>query len=68
MPYRHNSAYEKYREFDGEPLQEKAVSAALNDKSLLAIFPTGGGKSITFQIPALMAGENYKGLTNLISL
>ncbi|MBM7562882.1 RecQ family ATP-dependent DNA helicase [Fusibacter tunisiensis] len=59
--------YPSYRTFDGENLQEKAVSAALNQKSLLAIFPTGGGKSITFQIPALMAGRMTKGLTVIIS-
>jgi ATP-dependent DNA helicase RecQ len=33
----------------------------------LAVFPTGGGKSITFQLPALMSGENSKGLTVVIS-
>lgn len=59
--------YEAYRDFDGVPLQERAVEAALHGKSLLAIFPTGGGKSITFQIPALMAGKATRGLTVIIS-
>ncbi|MCQ2287162.1 MAG: RecQ family ATP-dependent DNA helicase, partial [Bacteroidales bacterium] len=59
--------YDNFRTYDGEPLQEKAAVAAVNNESLLAIFPTGGGKSITFQLPALMAGENYKGLTVVIS-
>ncbi len=59
--------YDSYRTFDGEPLQEKAVQAAIDNRSLLSIFPTGGGKSITFQIPALMSGENTKGLTVVIS-
>ncbi len=59
--------FDSYRTFDGEPLQENAVSAAINNKSLLAVFPTGGGKSLTFQIPALMAGRNTKGLTVVIS-
>ncbi|MDQ3395957.1 MAG: RecQ family ATP-dependent DNA helicase, partial [Bacteroidota bacterium] len=31
-----------FREYDGVPLQEKAVEAALKNESLLAIFPTGG--------------------------
>ncbi len=53
--------------YGGEPLQEKAVKAAVDNKSLLAVFPTGGGKSITFQVPALMSGENTKGLTVVIS-
>lgn len=56
-----------FREYDGMPLQEKAAQAALNGKSLLAVFPTGGGKSITFQLPALMSGKNEKGLTVVIS-
>ena len=59
--------YPSYRLFDGVALQEKAVTAAVNNKSLLAVFPTGGGKSITFQIPALMAGRATKGLTIVIS-
>lgn len=42
-----------------EPLQERAISAAVAGKSLLAVFPTGGGKSVTFQLPELM---NWKDL------
>jgi len=59
--------YDSYRTYGDEPLQEKAVKAAIDNKSLLAVFPTGGGKSITFQVPALMSGENSKGLTVIIS-
>ncbi len=59
--------FSEFRTYGGEPLQEKAVKAAIENKSLLAVFPTGGGKSITFQIPALMAGENTKSLTVIIS-
>ena len=59
--------YSAFRTYEGEPLQERAADAAVHNKSLLAIFPTGGGKSITFQLPALMAGENAKGLTVVIS-
>lgn len=59
--------FEAYRTYGEEPLQEKAVKAAIDNKSILAVFPTGGGKSITFQVPALMAGENAKGLTVVIS-
>jgi ATP-dependent DNA helicase RecQ len=59
--------FDSYITFAGEPLQENAVNAAINNKSVLAVFPTGGGKSITFQIPALMAGRNTKGLTVVIS-
>lgn len=33
----------------------------------MAIFPTGGGKSLTFQLPALMQGRSVHGLTVVIS-
>lgn len=59
--------YDHFRTYDGEPLQEKSVCAAVDGKSLLAIFPTGGGKSLTFQLPALMEGESVHGLTVVIS-
>ncbi|MCC5936242.1 MAG: RecQ family ATP-dependent DNA helicase [Lunatimonas sp.] len=59
--------FDVYRTYAGEPLQENAVKAAVDNKSLLAVFPTGGGKSITFQVPALMAGESMKGLSVVIS-
>ncbi|WP_423129967.1 RecQ family ATP-dependent DNA helicase [Gaoshiqia sp. Z1-71] len=59
--------FESFRKFGGVPLQEKAVKAAVDNKSILAVFPTGGGKSITFQVPALMSGETSKGLTIVIS-
>ena len=59
--------FDTFRTYGEEPLQEKAVKAAIDNKSLLAVFPTGGGKSITFQVPALMSGESTKGLTVVIS-
>ncbi len=59
--------YDSFRLFDGEPMQQKAVEAAIRGESLLTIFPTGGGKSLTFQFPALIAGRNIHGLTVVIS-
>ena len=59
--------YEHFRTYEGEPLQEQAAQAAVKGRSLLAIFPTGGGKSLTFQLPALMAGRSVHGLTVVIS-
>lgn len=59
--------FDAYRTYNHQPLQENAVQAAIEGKSILAIFPTGGGKSITFQVPALMSGEQVKGLTVIIS-
>ncbi|MGV9013953.1 MAG: RecQ family ATP-dependent DNA helicase [Flavobacteriales bacterium] len=48
-------------------VQERAVRCALNGSSLLAVFPTGGGKSNAFQLPALMQGELTRDLTVVIS-
>lgn len=59
--------YDEFRTFDGVPMQQQAVESAIRGESLLTIFPTGGGKSLTFQLPALMAGRNTHGLTVVIS-
>ena len=59
--------YDEFRTFDGVPMQQQAVESAIRGESLLTIFPTGGGKSLTFQLPALMAGRNIHGLTVVIS-
>lgn len=59
--------FDEFRTFDNEPLQERAAQAAVDGKSLLAVFPTSGGKSVTFQLPALVAGQTERGLTVVIS-
>jgi ATP-dependent DNA helicase RecQ len=59
--------YSQFRKFEEIPLQEQAIIAAIKNKSLLTIFPTGGGKSLTFQLPALLSGEAERGLTIIIS-
>ena len=59
--------FDSFRTYDGVPLQEEATEAAVMGESLLAVFPTGGGKSLTFQLPALIAGETDRGLTVVIS-
>ena len=60
--------YEAYRTLpDGTPLQETIVTHGLADKPLLGILPTGGGKSICFQIPALAGFFNTGSLTIVIS-
>ena len=44
----------KYWGHDGfRPLQEDIITAVLENKDVLALLPTGGGKSICFQVPAL---------------
>ena len=41
--------YESFR-----PLQEDIIREALEGRDVLAVMPTGGGKSVCFQVPALM--------------
>ncbi|RIJ42652.1 RecQ family ATP-dependent DNA helicase [Pontibacter oryzae] len=59
--------FRKFTQSEQIPLQQQVVEAGLKGESLVAIFPTGGGKSLTFQLPALMKGEANRGLTVVIS-
>ena len=44
----------EYWGFDNfRPLQEDIINAVLEGKDTLALLPTGGGKSVCFQVPAL---------------
>lgn len=47
--------------------QKDIIKSALNGESFLAILPTGGGKTFTFQLPALIKARQYKSLTVVIS-
>ena len=49
-------------------MQEDIVNTALEDKDVLAILPTGGGKSVCFQVPALMREGIAIVVTPLIAL
>lgn len=53
--------YYGYRAF--KPIQQKAITSILNGQDTFVVMPTGGGKSLCYQIPALM----LDGLTLVVS-
>ncbi len=59
----------KYWGYSGFKLnQSKIIEAVLNGKDTLGIMPTGGGKSICYQVPAIMLEGICLVFTPLISL
>jgi ATP-dependent DNA helicase RecQ len=55
---KYHFGYDQFR-----PNQRQIIEAALNNQDLLVIMPTGGGKSLCFQLPALIK----KGVTVVVS-
>ena len=49
--------YKKFR-----PIQREMIDASLSNRDIFICMPTGGGKSLTYQIPALIE----KGLTLVV--
>lgn len=66
------NALETLKEYWGydsfRPMQEQIVGEALAGRDVLAILPTGGGKSVCFQVPALMKEGIAIVVTPLIAL
>ena len=50
--------YEAFR-----PLQAEIIDSLLEGRDTIGLLPTGGGKSLTFQVPAML----FDGLTIVVS-
>lgn len=55
--------YESFR-----PVQEEVIDIALAGRDVLAVLPTGGGKSVCFQVPAMMREGVALVVTPLVAL
>lgn len=66
------TALETLKEYWGydsfRPMQEEIIRTALDGKDVLAILPTGGGKSVCFQVPGMMRDGVSIVITPLIAL
>jgi RecQ family ATP-dependent DNA helicase len=63
------SVLRKYWGFDQlRPLQDEAIAAAIEGRDSLVVMPTGGGKSLCYQVPPAVSGRTDVVVSPLISL
>jgi ATP-dependent DNA helicase RecQ len=62
-PLKRHWGYEGFR-----PLQERIVRSLLNGHDIAVVMPTGGGKSLCYQLPALILSRTAVVVSPLISL
>jgi ATP-dependent DNA helicase RecQ len=53
---------------DFRPAQSAVVTSVLSGRDVLAVLPTGGGKSVCFQVPAVVLGGLTVVVTPLVAL
>jgi ATP-dependent DNA helicase RecQ len=62
-------AVERYWGYDSlRPLQREAIEAGVSGRDSLVVMPTGGGKSLCYQVPPLLEGRTDLVVSPLISL
>ena len=65
---KHRLLKEVFGHPDFRPGQEQAIDALLSGRDILAVMPTGAGKSVCYQLPALMLDGITLVISPLISL
>ena len=68
MPLARDALHRFFGFDDFRPGQEDAVRAALDDRDVLVVMPTGAGKSLCYQLPALMREDLTIVVSPLVSL
>ena len=63
VPLRRYWGYDSFR-----PLQERIVRSVLGGQDTCVVMPTGGGKSLCYQLPALVLGQTAVVVSPLIAL
>ncbi len=66
--YIHDILYKHWGYHQFRPLQEDIIQSILNGNDTLALLPTGGGKSICFQVPAMLNDGMCLVISPLIAL